>query len=124
MKLLSPRERRFASEYVVDLHGTEAAIRAGYAKKSARNTSQALLRRPHVIEAIEQAQAEIAVRNEITVDDYLRELARLRELAARNKQLAAAVSAQELRGRVLGFFKAEGGAPAAAFVLNISGIEK
>ena len=40
---LNPRQRAFCREYVVDFNATQAAIRAGYAAKSAQNQSFCLL---------------------------------------------------------------------------------
>jgi phage terminase small subunit len=35
MKTLTPKQRRFVDEYLVDLNATRAAIRAGYSPRSA-----------------------------------------------------------------------------------------
>ena len=34
---LTPRERRFVEEYLTDLNATQAAIRAGYSKRTAHS---------------------------------------------------------------------------------------
>ncbi|MEO8341429.1 MAG: terminase small subunit [Nitrospirota bacterium] len=34
---LTPKEQRFVQEYAIDLNGTQAAIRAGYSPKTARD---------------------------------------------------------------------------------------
>ena len=46
----------FAQEYVVDSHGTNAAIRAGYAERSAHVMASQLLRNPNVSIWIAEAQ--------------------------------------------------------------------
>lgn len=38
--LLSPKQLRFIDEYLIDLNGTAAAVRAGYSPKSARTSAQ------------------------------------------------------------------------------------
>lgn len=47
-KVLTVRERRFTLEYMRDLNGTQAAIRAGYAEKNAASQASRLLRKPEV----------------------------------------------------------------------------
>lgn len=71
---LDARELRFVHEYLVDLKGTDAAIRAGYAEKGARQRAFKLLRRPRVVEALEQAFAERLKRTDVTADRVLRDI--------------------------------------------------
>lgn len=49
-KKLKPRERTFVREYMRDLNGTQAAIRAGYSEKSAASQASRLLRKSEVRE--------------------------------------------------------------------------
>src|SRR5579859_7940073 len=60
MPRLSVEERRalFAAEYVVDLNGKQAAIRAGYSPHTAEQQASRLLRNVKVQAAIKAAQAE------------------------------------------------------------------
>lgn len=53
---LSPKRRRFVEEYIKDLNGAGAAIRAGYSEHTAREIAYELLRIPDVSAAIEQAK--------------------------------------------------------------------
>ena len=43
---MTPRQKRFVEEYLVDLNATKAAIRAGYSARSAGHNAYALLKRP------------------------------------------------------------------------------
>ena len=43
---LPPRQRRFVAEYLVDCNGTQAAIRAGYSRKTANEQAADLLAKP------------------------------------------------------------------------------
>ena len=52
---LTPKQERFASEYLVDLNGTQAAIRAGYAARSANVTGAQLLAKPSIAAAVATA---------------------------------------------------------------------
>ena len=45
---LTPRQARFVDEYMVDLNGTQAAIRAGYSRKTAEVLAYQLLQKPLV----------------------------------------------------------------------------
>lgn len=76
-KPLPPRRAAFVREYLVDLNGTQAAIRAGYAPKSAAQTADDLLRIPQVAAEIANAMADRARRTEITQDRVIKEVARL-----------------------------------------------
>lgn len=69
---LSDRERLFVAEYLKDLNATQAAIRAGYAKPSARQQGYRLLTKDHVSAAI---AAGVEKREEQIRDDseWLRE---------------------------------------------------
>jgi len=49
---LNTRQRLFVSEYLVDLHASKAAIRAGYSEKTASQIGNALLRKAPIQELI------------------------------------------------------------------------
>jgi phage terminase small subunit len=74
---LNDRQAAFVREYLVDLNATRAAIRAGYAERSAAAMASELLRNPKVQEAVEAAQKARADRVQLKADDVLVELARL-----------------------------------------------
>jgi len=74
---LTDRERVFVREYLVDLNGTAAAIRAGYAPNSAAKHTHRVFNRPRVKAAIEAAMATRARALEITAENVLREIALL-----------------------------------------------
>ena len=57
---MNDKQKRFAQEYVRDSNATEAAIRAGYAKSSARVVGCRLKKDPRVNEIIEKLQAKAA----------------------------------------------------------------
>lgn len=72
---LNPRYQRFVDEYVMDLNATKAAIRAGYAPKSADVTGSSLLGIQRIRHAVDAALERRALRLEISQDRILRELA-------------------------------------------------
>ena len=58
MAKLTARQQRFCDEYLIDLNATQAAIRAGYSEKTARQIGQENLTKPSVKEYIENRMAE------------------------------------------------------------------
>ena len=47
-KRLGEKQKRFVREWLVDMNGTRAAVRAGYSEKSAANTASRLMKDPAV----------------------------------------------------------------------------
>ena len=45
---LSLKQKRFCDEYLIDLNATQAAIRAGYSKKTAASQGERLLRKVEI----------------------------------------------------------------------------
>lgn len=68
---LTPKQKRFVDEYLVDLNATQAGIRAGYSERSARQHADVMLSKPHIAAAVAQAQQKRAERTEITQDMVL-----------------------------------------------------
>jgi phage terminase small subunit len=94
--VLTPRQARFVEEYLKDLNGTQAVIRAGYSKSGARVTASHLLRLPKVSRAIEAAKA---ARSEAVGIDSEWVLRKLREVFERVMQEVR--PALDRRGRPL-----------------------
>ena len=90
---LTPRQARFVDEYLVDLNGTQAAIRAGYARSGARTEAARALANPNIRTIIQEKQAETALRLEVTRETVILglleavELAREHRIYANKKQL-------------------------------------
>lgn len=74
---LTPKQKRFVEEYLIDLNATAAARRAGYSVKTADRIGPELLGKTCVSNAIEAAKAKRSARTEITQDRVLKELARI-----------------------------------------------
>ena len=77
MAKMTPKQKRFVEEYLVDLNATQAAIRAGYSPKTATVIGAETLTKPYVSAAIEKALAERSRRTGINQDRVIRELARI-----------------------------------------------
>ena len=82
---LTPRQRRFIEEYMVDLTGTQAAIRAGYAPGGARQHASRLLAQAPVQAALAQAMSERRKRTELTADEVIGDLRELRDICMGRK---------------------------------------
>lgn len=74
---LNPKQQRFVEEYLVDLNGKQAAIRAGYAAASAEVQASRLLSDAKVAAAVQNAMDRRSKRTEITQDQVLSELAKI-----------------------------------------------
>ncbi len=77
---LYPKQKRFAEEYVLDLNGTNAAIRAGYSKRTAEQIAYQLLQKPLVLQYIAKLQAERSKRTNIDADYVLNRLAEIDQM--------------------------------------------
>lgn len=74
---LRRQHQNFVDEYLVDLDAKSAAIRAGYAPRSAHANSYKLLRRPDIAAAVEQALAARKDKARLTGDRVLQEYGRM-----------------------------------------------
>ncbi len=58
MAKMTVKQKRFCDEYLIDLNATQAAIRAGYSKKTANRIATENLSKPVIKEYISQRMAE------------------------------------------------------------------
>lgn len=72
---LTPKQKRFVDEYLIDLNATQAAIRAGYSEKTARQIASEYLTKPHIQAEIQKRQNQLQNKLEITQERVLQELA-------------------------------------------------
>lgn len=76
-KPLTAKQKRFVAEYVVDLNATQAAIRAGYSKKTANVAGPRLLSNVRIADEIAKKNAKIESKLEVSAERVLQEIARL-----------------------------------------------
>lgn len=74
---LSPKEKKFCQEYIVDLNGAQAAIRAGYSERSAKEQAARMLTKANIKKFVKELKDERAKRTEITADMVVKELAKI-----------------------------------------------
>lgn len=72
---LTPKQIKFIDEYLIDLNATQAAIRAGYSKKTAQRIGSENLSKPLLQEEIQKRRNKLQTKCEITQERVLRELA-------------------------------------------------
>lgn len=68
---MTPKQAAFVREYLVDLNGTQAAIRAGYSPRTANEQAARLLANASVAAAVQEAMDKRAERTELTADYVL-----------------------------------------------------
>ena len=101
---LTPKQARFVEEYLVDLNATQAAIRAGYSKKTARQVASENLTKPDIQEAIAAAQDDRSERTGITQDEVIQGLKKEATLEGEGSSHSARVAAWAHLGKHLGIF--------------------
>lgn len=76
---LTPKQSAFVQEYLIDLNGTQAAIRAGYSARTANEQAARLLAKASVSQAVAEAQAKRAEKVGIDAAYVLRQAVKLHE---------------------------------------------
>lgn len=104
MAKLTAKQEQFCLEYMVDLNAKQAAIRAGYSKKTAAEMGYESLNKPHVAARIQQLMAERSERTLISADWVLKGIKSLTEELRGSDDPKAAYKGYELGGRHLKMF--------------------
>ncbi len=71
---LTPKQKKFCNEYLIDLNATQAAIRAGY---SDGNIGRQLITKNNVSAYLSQRQGKLQEKTEITAERVIAELAKI-----------------------------------------------
>ena len=74
MKELTSKQRRFVSEYLLDLNATQAAMRAGYSEKNARGQASRLLTKANIKVAVAEGERRQLKAADVEKDRILQEL--------------------------------------------------
>jgi len=74
---LTPKQEKFVEEYLLDLNATQAAIRAGYKPRKARQMGSENLSKPDIAKAIQEQMEARSKRTEISQDRVLQEYAKI-----------------------------------------------
>jgi phage terminase small subunit len=132
---LNPRQQRFVEEYLIDSIAKQAAIRAGYSKKTAEAIGHRLLRDVKVKAAIDAGRANLSQKAMRTTLDILADLQAIRDDAMRvaadatgRKAMASrqdALKALDQESRILGAYERDNQQtrPATAVILEVTGVK-
>lgn len=104
-KRLTAKQSAFVNEYLVDKNATQAAIRAGYSKKTAGSIGDENLQKPEIRAAVDAGLLRLAEATE-TEAQWVRR--RLKEEATDFTEFAshsARIRALELLGKINGVFE-------------------
>ena len=107
---LTEQQKKFANLLVQEsglLSRTEIAVKAGYAKESAYQRAYELTNpsiSPHVVRYIKKIEQDFTERNQITKENHIAELWRLKQEAREKGMAGIALRAEELRGKLMGYY--------------------
>lgn len=108
-KPLTTLEENFVHEVIqsfsTGISKTQCAVKAGYKAKRPEKIASDLMKKPHILYAIEQKMKAGGQNSEITATYVLRKLVENVELAEEKGQMAAAIRGLEIIGKHLGMFK-------------------
>ena len=102
---LTDKQQRFVDEYLIDLNATQAAIRAGYSEKTAKEIGSENLTKPNIAKAIQEAQSRLSNKAQVTVEMVVQGLLKEAQDYAEGSTQSARVSAWAHLGKHLGMFK-------------------
>lgn len=74
MSELKEKQKLFCEEFLIDLNATQAAIRAGYSKKTARSIAAENLTKPYIQEYLKSLIEERKQKIKYTQEDLLKDL--------------------------------------------------
>ena len=107
-KGLTEKQEKFCQIYATeDVTRTEAARLAGFSESAAAWAGSRFLNGrdyPHILARIAEIKEELSRKYEVTFDNHVRQLARIRDAAFENKNFPAAVSAEKARGQAAGLY--------------------
>ena len=101
--LLTPKQQKFVQEYVVCLNGTEAARRARYSHKTARQMSYENLTKPYIRAEIDRERAAAAMRAGLDRDWLVARLMDNYENALAARKFRTALGSLDLIAKGMGW---------------------
>ena len=104
MQALTHKQARFVDEYLVDFNGAQAAIRAGYSQKAAKEAAYQLLTNNHVAKAVESRAQEASEKLKITRERVLQGFLEAAAMAKEEGNAMGIVSAWREVAKLLGMY--------------------
>jgi len=99
---LSPKQEKFVNEFLVDLNATQAAVRAGYSKNSARRIGSQNLSKLDIQEALRKRRQEL-MRNTKLTPEYV-----LNHLKENVDRAMTSVPVLDKAGKLTGYYTYQG----------------
>lgn len=99
---LTHKQERFCEEYLIDLNATQAAIRAGYSKKTAQRIGSENLSKPLIADYITEKREELSDKALITADFVLNGI---KDIAVEGEHENNRLKAYDLLGKHLGVYE-------------------
>jgi len=99
---LTAKQEKFCLEYLVDLNATQAAVRAGYSKKTAKTIAGQNLSKLIISNRIAELQAETSSKTAITIENTIRFIKEVSEEAREIADLSNALKGADLLMKHLG----------------------
>ena len=107
-KGLTEKQEKFCRIYATeDVTRTEAARLAGYTESTALVAGSKFLNGrdyPQILARIAELKEELGKKYEVTFDNHVRQLARIRDAAMEKQNYASAVAAEKARGQAAGLY--------------------
>ena len=85
MSELEEKQKMFCKEYLVDFNGTQAAIRAGYSKKTANEQASRLLAKVNVQTYLKHLIEKRNERTKITQDEVIADIIKVKDRCMQNE---------------------------------------
>lgn len=115
---LTDKQKRFCDEYLVDMNGTQAAIRSGYSNKTARAIANENLTKPNIQEYLQERIKKRSKDLNIDAEEVIKRLDNIYQRCAQETPIidksgnivgskfdsSGAIKATELIGKHLGMF--------------------
>lgn len=96
---LTPKQEMFCKEYLIDLNGTQSAIRAGYSEDTARVIAQENLLKPAIQEYIAELKAPREAELQINAQWVLNQAVKVHNMTLEDKDHTNALKSLDLIGK-------------------------
>ena len=104
MSDLTPKQKLFIAEYLVDKNATQSAIRAGYSEKTAPEQGCRLLSNVNVKQELDRLIAAQQKRVLVTADSVIKDIIEIGDEAREKGDMGNALKSRELLGKHLKLF--------------------
>ena len=104
MNKLTAKQELFCKEYTIDRNASAAAIRAGYAKASAKEIGCENLTKPHIAERIKALDSPMAKKLEVSREMVLKMML---DIAQDGEAESNRIKAIDMLGKVVGVYETD-----------------